>query len=405
MKRYLIASKMLIVFIISACAQSLPEPPPTPSEILPTATEVIEIGDFIKVFGGNRRDRGINLIETAEDGYAIVGYTSSYEAKREDVYLIKTDKNGELLWEMTYGGAGDDNGWDLLEMDDGGFMISGFTNSTGAGGFDFYLIRTDRDGNLLWEQTYGGPEDDLAWSMSHTADGKVAIAGQTESYGEGDKDGYLILVDRDGNLITSNTYGSTGEDRLYSIDLAPDGGFVLTGTTTSFGAGGRNAYLVKTDSAAVEDWVGVYGEDPDDVAHAVRITSDGSLILTGYTKSFGSANYDSWSILVDGNGEVIWQKFFGGSNDDRTIYGEQTDDGGFIQVGYTRSFDAIGWDVFIVKLDSKGEVLWHEVIGERSDDTGYTIIQDGDGSFVLTGESYSYRQGGGDLLLIKLSRE
>jgi hypothetical protein len=360
---------------------------------------------FIKTLGGNRRDRGINLLQTSDGGYAIVGYTSSPDAVQEDVYLVRTDLQGEVLWSKTYGGEGKDNGWDILETEDRGFLIVGFTDSFGAGEMDIYLVRTDANGSMLWERTFGGPESEFGWTMAPASDGGYVLAGQTDSFGEGNEDGYLVKVNAEGEEIWSQTFGGPQEDRLFSIDQSADSGFILTGTTRSFGAGNRDVYLVKTNDSGELVWMEVFGEDRDDVGHSVRQTIDSGYIVTGYTQSFGAKNYDTWLIKTDEAGNSRWQKFFGEAGDDRTIYGEQTDDGGYIMIGYTTSFGSIGLDVLLMRTDSSGEVTWHKTFGGRAEDTGYTVRQTADNGFVLTGETYSSGEGGGDMYVIKVNQD
>ncbi len=375
-----------------------------PTEMPPTPTAVANEITFIKTFGGSRRDRGINLLQTRDGDYVIVGYTSSFDSQKEDVYLVRMDPQGEMLWSQIYGGAGNDNGWAVMETEDGGFMIVGFTDSFGAGEMDIYLIRTDADGNSLWEKTFGGPQSEVGWAMAPTTDGGYVLAGQTESFGEGDKDGYLVKVTAEGEEMWSQTFGGTGEDRLFSIDQSGDGGFVLTGTTKSFGEGRRDVYLVKTDGAGEEVWAQIFGEERDDVGHAVRLTSDGGYIVTGYTQSFGAQNYDMWLLKTDDAGISQWQTFYGGVADDRAINGQQTEDGGYIVIGYTQSFNVVSWDLLLVRTDASGEVLWHKTFGGRAEDTGYTVGQTADGGFILTGETYSVGEGGGDMYVIKVNR-
>jgi hypothetical protein len=372
--------------------------------VIPPTEMEIDI-TFIKTHGGTRRDRGINLLQTDDGGYAIVGYTSSGDANQEDVYLVRLNPQGEVLWSRTYGGEGTDNGWDLLEAEGGGFIIVGFTNSFGAGRMDIYLFQTDADGELLWERTFGGPDDEFGWSLAPTSDGGYGLGGQSESFGNGEEDGYLIKVNAQGEEIWSQTYGGPQEDRLFSVDQSADSGFVLTGTTRSFGAGERDLYLIKTSGSGELAWMQVLGEGRDDVGHAVRQTADLGYIVTGYTRSFGAANYDTWLIKTDESGNTEWEKFFGGTGDDRTIYGEQTADGGYILTGYTQSFGARNWDVFLVRADSTGEIIWYQTFGGVSEDTGYTVRQTSDRGFILTGETYSFGEGGGDMYIIKVNQE
>jgi hypothetical protein len=270
---------------------------------------------------------------------------------------------------------------------------------------DIYLVRTDAGGELLWERTYGGPRSEYGWAMAPTTDGGYVLVGQSNSFGEGAEDGYLVKVDAQGEEIWSQTFGGPEEDRLFSVDQGSEGGFVLTGTTRSFGEGdrgNRDAYVVKTDDAGEVVWTQVFGEALDDVGHAVRQTGDGGYIVTGYSRSFDAQNYDTWLIKTDEAGGLSWQTFYGGPGDDRAIYGEQTADGGYIFTGYTRNFGAVSWDVFLVRTDPSGEVIWHSTFGDTAEDTGYTVKQTADGGFILTGETSSFGEGSGDMVVIKV---
>ncbi len=380
-------------------------PSPTQMPTLPPPTETAEPITFELTIGGNRQDRGINLLQTSDGGFAFVGYTSSPNAVGEDVYVVRTDAEGEMVWSQTYGGEGADNGWAILETEDNGFIIVGFTNSFGAGDMDIYLVRTDTNGTLLWEHTFGGPEDEYGWAMTTTADGGYILAGQTESFGEGQEDGYVVKVSAEGQEIWSQTVGGPQEDRIFSIDQDAESGFILTGTTRSFGEGQRDLYLVNVDESGDISWSQVYGESRDDVGHSVRRTADNGYIITGYTQSFGAANYDMWLVKTDESGELEWQNFFGGPNDDRTIFGEQTADGGYILTGYTDGFEASGWDVFLVRTDAEGNVIWHTTFGGPANDTGYTAMETADNGFLLTGETYSFGEGAGDMYVIKVNQD
>jgi hypothetical protein len=241
--------------------------------------------------------------------------------------------------------------------------------------------------------------------MAPTSDGGYVLGGRRIIKKEGEEDGYLVRVNAQGEEIWSQTYGGLQEDRLFSVDNTADDGFVLTGTTRSFGAGERDLYLIKTSSDGELDWMQVLGENRDDVGHAVRQTADQGFIVTGYTRSFGAANYDTWLVKTDESGNTEWEKFFGGAGDDRTIYGEQTADGGYILTGYTRSFEARNWDVFLVRADASGEIVWYQTFGGAREDTGYTVKETSDEGFIITGETYSLGEGGGDMYIIKVNQE
>lgn len=153
------------------------------------------------------------------------------------------------MWSKTYGGTGSDTGTgDTVQTSDGGYAISGDTNSSGTGGSDFWLIKTDSDGNAQWNETYGGAFDEVSGGMCLTSDGGFAIAGGTYSFGAGGEDFYLVKTDSAGNMQWNQTYGGTGLENGYALLQSSDGGYLLTGTTQSFGAGGNDIWLVKTDA-------------------------------------------------------------------------------------------------------------------------------------------------------------
>ena len=202
---------------------------------------------FERTYGGSDWDDGSSVQQTSDGGYIIAGYTKSFGAGG-DVYLIKTDANGNLLWQKTYGGSGYDDGTSVKQTSDGGDIIAGWTESFGVGGRNVYLIKTDANGNLLWQKTYGGSDYDWVFSVQQTSDGGYIIAGLTESFGAGGRDVYLIKTDADGNLLWQKTYGGSDDDCGTSVQQTSDGGYIIAGYTFSFGAGEGDVYLIKTDA-------------------------------------------------------------------------------------------------------------------------------------------------------------
>lgn len=403
------------VLIVSACATgqsplTSPDPvteiPPQPSPIVspsdpnefPNEELIVE---FELVLGSAQRDRGIDVIQTRDGGFAILGYTSSQGVGGEDVYLVRIDANGGQLWSQTYGGEDKDNGWSVIEAENGDLVLFGFTRSFGAGGLDFYLVRTDSSGHLLWERTYGGLEDEYGWDLSPTSDGGFVLAGQTESYGNGGIDGYLIKVDQSGEQQWSQTFGGPYEDRLYSIDLCDDGGFILTGTSGE-SSNRRNVYLVRTNAQGEILWERRIGGEEDDVGHDVRELEDGAFAVAGYTMNFGAQRYDAMLLKVDDQGEVVWRRLYGSFLDDRTISLDITGEGDFLLGGYSQSYGNGNWDVYLILADTEGDMLWFGIFGDLGNDTGYTFILTDEEDVLVTGETYGSNIAAGDLLILKI---
>jgi len=202
-----------------------------------------------KTYGGTNVDFARSVVQTSDGGYAMGGYTNSFGAGGYDVYLVKTDSSGNLVWQKTYGGAGGDYGFSVVQTSDGGYAIAGFTTSFGAGSGDVYLVKAYSDGGLLWQKTYGGTATDYGLSIVQTSDDGFAIAGYTGSFGAGNNDVYLVKTDPTGNQLWQKTYGfgGFGDDEGYSVVRTSDGGFAIAGFTNNVGAGSYDVYLVKTD--------------------------------------------------------------------------------------------------------------------------------------------------------------
>jgi hypothetical protein len=357
--------------------------------------------EWFKTFGGSDRDWGNSVQQTRDGGFIVVGTTLSFGAGEADVWLIKTDADGNKLWEKTFGGSDWDVGNSVQQTSDGGFILVGTTLSFGAGEADVWLIKTDADGNKLWEKTFGGSDRDVGNSVQQTSDGGFILVGETASFGAGEDDVWLIKTDADGNKLWEKTFGGSGWDDGWSVQQTSDGGFIIVGATASFGAGGFDVWLIKTDADGNKLWEKTFGGDNLDVGLSVQQTSDGGFIIVGETWSFGAGWADVWLIKTDADGNKLWEKTFGGSGWDEGSSVQQTSDGGFIIVGDTESFGAGEADVWLIKTDADGNKLWEKTFGGSSYDYGYSVQQTSDGGFIIVGETWSFGAGDYDVLLIK----
>ena len=359
---------------------------------------------WTKTFGGSNIDIGHSVQQTSDGGFIITGYTRSYGATSgRNVWLIKTDSFGSEQWNNTFGGNDDDEGQSVKQTSDGGYIIAGHTKSFGAGLNDVYLIKTDSLGNQLWTRTFGGSNDDEGYSVLQTADNGYLVAGATSSSGAGGRDVILVKTDSDGNLDWQKTLGGLSSDGAWDINYASDGGYILTGWTFSHGPGFLgNAWLVKIDSLGNEQWNNAFGGTDVDRGYSVQQTYDGGYILTGYTSSFGAGLYDMLLVKTDSSGNMEWMKTFGGTGRDYGNSVQQTIDGGYIIAGYTLSFGAGGDDVWVVKTDIDGNEQWNKTYGGSSSDIAYSVKETSDGGYIITGHTLSFGAGVHDVWLIRL---
>ena len=264
--------------------------------------------EWSKVYGAGANDYGLGVRQTTDGGYILTGFLTGLGFGGEDVSLIKTDANGNLEWMKVYGGTGSDWGDYVEQTSDGGYKIVGYTTSFGAGGFDTYVIKVNSVGDLQWAKTYGGPAGDGSsqWGISGqtTSDGGFMICANSASYGAGSNDFLLIKTDSLGSLLWSKTYGGAADDQPRFAEETKDKGFILSGFTTSFGAGDLDAYLIKTDSSGNMQWSKAYGGAAYDKGSMVREISDGGYALSVVTASFGANYYDPLFMKTDSMGVV-----------------------------------------------------------------------------------------------------
>jgi len=235
---------------------------------------------WTQVFSSLNMDSAYSVIQTTDGGYAIVG-GYSYAPGPPDAWVIKTDSNGNQQWQRKVGGGSSEYGHCIQETSDGGYIVAGYTDSFGAGLEDARLFKLDSAGNILWIQNYGGNLDERANSVRQTSDGGFIMAGFSKSFGAGQADFYLIKTDNSGNLVWSHTFGGGSDEIANSVRQTTDGGYIICGTTASFGSGGTDIYMVKTDSSGSKEWDDTYGGTGNDDGQCVQQTSDGYYIIAG----------------------------------------------------------------------------------------------------------------------------
>jgi hypothetical protein len=362
---------------------------------LPLPTSLI----WMKTFGGISDDIANSVQQTNDGGYIITGETNSFGAGGSDVWLIKTDDGGNKIWDKTFGGTNLDWGNSVHQTTDGGYIITGETRSYGAGDRDLWLIKTDDGGNKIWDKTFGGTNYDGGTSVQQTTDGGYIITGFTANFGGGGTNIWLIKTDDNGNSIWNKIFGGDYWDYGNSVQQTTDGGYIITGLITTSSAG--DVCLIKTDNNGNNIWIKTFGGEKSDWGWSVEQTTDGGYIITGETWSFGAGHCDIWLIKTDDDGNKIWEKTFGEVNSDWGRSVQQTNDGGYIITGYKESTGTGDFDVWLIKTDNSGNILWDRTFGGNYWDYGNSVQQTTDSGYIITGSTNSSGAGGYDVWLIK----
>jgi hypothetical protein len=340
--------------------------------------------EWVKIIGGSEDDVGHSVQQTSDGGFILVGWTTSFGAGKADVWLVKTDASGNIEWDRTFGGSDVDVGYSVQQTNDGGFIIVGYT-SPSFWEADVWLIKTDASGNIEWDRTFDRRQWDEGHSVQQTRDGGFIIVGATASFGaRGEADVWLIKTDASGNIEWDRTFGGSDWDWGSSVQQTSDGGFIIVGGTASFGAGETDVWLIKTDANGNKLWDRTFGGRDEDEGRSVQQTSDGGYILVGSTL-----------IRTDANGNKLWERYFSGNSV------QQTRDGGFILVGGTEFLG--GEAVLLIKTDANGNKLWERTFGGRIENysVGLSVQQTSDGGYILLGSTFFLGSWGKEFLLIK----
>ena len=356
---------------------------------------------FQLTIGGLADDNTWPVRQAPDSGFVVAGYTNSFGAGASDFYVVRLSNNNVIQWTKTFGSTGSDILLSMVRSASGGYAISGETNSFGAGAFDIYAMKLDEEGGLLWAKTFGGAGEDYGECIIQTQEGGYAIGGYTNSYGSGDFDDYILKIDSAGNIQWMKTYGTPGYDYALYLIQTSDGGYALCGSTAFSGEGYTDFYIVKTDSNGSIQWSKTIGGAGGDYGSAIAQADDGGFIAAGVTISFGAGEYDLYIVKLDGNGNLLWTKTIGGSDFEYLYSIIKAVDGGIAASGSTASFGAGGDDSYILKLNSAGDLLWNRTIGGVYDDNARSIIQTSDGGYLIGGETGSWGAGNSDIYIIK----
>lgn len=360
-----------------------------------------------KTYGGSGDDAGYDFCQTSDGGFVIAGYTYS-SGENKDFYLVKTDSEGNEEWAKNYGAGNHDVANSICRSADGGFVVAGI--GFGGGTTEIYLIKINESGGLLWEKTYIDYDYNMdANEICSASDGGSLIVGNVMSNTTGESDVYVMKIDASGDTLWTKTYDKNESETAISVCQSPDGGFVIVGHTGSFS--NSDGYVIKTNSSGDVEWEKVY-ESPDDydlICRSIIQTSDGGYAIAGERYLSGSsAEVDFYLIKTDASGELLWSNHYGGSDYDIGISVIEDSGGDYVFVGWVTNpggSDTTWSDCYLIKVDEKGNLIWEQTFGGEGHDAAYGVVETADGSYVLVGETQPSDAEEMDVYLVKTEPE
>lgn len=381
-----------------------------------------------KSFGGSNNETAKSIVQTPDGGYITAGFSKSSDGDAtmnqgdNDFWVVKMDALGTFQWQKSLGGSGDDQANSICTTSDGGYVVAGFTNSSNGditlnkGSSDYWIVKLNALGNIVWQKTYGGQAPDIATSVKQTTDGGYIVTGYSSSsngditgnHGQNTTDYWVVKLDSSGNLQWQKALGGTSNERAFEIQQTSDGGYIVSGDTYSSNSGdvsstafgSRDFWIVKLGSTGNITWEKRFGGSGEDNAYSINQTSDSGYIVSGTTTSingnitFNNGQGDFWIIKLDALGNLQWEKALGSVTYDQAYSVKQTPDGNYIATGYLSSNTGIAeseplasTQYWVVKLDTLGNLLWHKSYGGSGNEAAYSIIFTTDGGLAVAGYS------------------
>ncbi|MFH1011953.1 MAG: T9SS type A sorting domain-containing protein [bacterium] len=307
-------------------------------------------GDTVwtRTYGGHSSDVARCIQQTTEGGFIVAGDTRSFGAGDADFYILRLNDDGDTLWTRTYGGLGREEGYSVQQTSDGGFIMAGYLWSVSGNNQDIYLVKTDGDGDTVWTQTYGGSGEDWATSVEQTSDGGFVVACSFYRQDAERNDFCLLKTNEHGDTLWTRRYANSG-DWPYSVHQTLDGGYIMAGSVGSLGAGEGDMFVVRTNASGDTLWTKTFGGDRQDGAYSVQEVQDGGFIVAGWTWSYGHRDDDIYLVRLNGSGDTLWTRAIGGPYAQVAISLQRTTDGGYIIAGFSTTLDPSYGDFYVVK--------------------------------------------------------
>jgi len=357
-------------------------------------------------YGGASYECPITLARTFDGDYVITGYSSSFGSGGLNFWVIKLDSSGNIIFQKTYGGGGEEYSYWIEQTNDGGYVVVGATASFGYGGYDLWILKLNSAGDIEWQKAYGTSITEYGWEIHQTGDGGYIVSGKSGSVSCTNCKVLVLKLDSSGNIIWQKTYGNAIWLDPASVQVTNDG-YIITGNANTIGAGGFDFWVAKLDFDGNIMWQNAYGGPNDEFSNVIRQTDDGGYLVAGKTKSYGAGDFDAIVLKLDRNGAILWQKTYGGPNMDRVWALEKESSrfaacSGHILVADTASFGSGNVDGWLIKIDASGNIQWQKTYGGTLEDYILSLKSTTDGGYMGTGRTQSYGSGSFDYWVMKL---
>ncbi len=378
-----------------------------------------------KSLGGSDSEDAYSVQQTSDGGFIVAGRSESTDGDVSenhgdgDYWVVKLDSSGVIVWEKSLGGSGTEVASSVQQTADGGYIVAGESSSDDGdvsgnhGNYDYWVVKLGSSGDIVWQKSLGGSGSEAARSVQQTADGGYIVAGYSYS-DDGDVSGnngsydyWVVKLDGSGTIVWQKSLGGSGYDEAYSVQQTSDGGYIVAGYANSDDGdvsgnhGNADYWVVKLNGSGNIVWQKPLGGSGSEVAYSVQQTADGGYIVAGLSESNDGdvsgnhGNTDYWVVKLDSGGDMVWQKSLGGTDGDAAYSVRQTADGGYVVAGYANSDDGDvsgnhgSQDYWVVKLDGSGDIVWQKSLGGNDGDFASSIQQTADGGYIVAGYSYS----------------
>jgi hypothetical protein len=338
---------------------------------------------WTRTYGGSNNDHARWIQQTTDGGYIVCGYTSSFGGGHYDFWLLKTDADGDTLWTRTYGGGNRDEASYVEQTSDGGYIVAGHSLSFGSGDLDIYVVKTNVNGDAEWSRVYGTSDDDYGFCVRETEDQGYVVCGCTGPM-HLSADVWLLKLDIEGEIVWSRTYGWGGAESANYVEQTTDGGYILGGWTSRSIYSEYSVLLLKTDENGDTLWSCHYGSEHSNGTRQLQQTPDGGYIVSAWY-GVGPQTYDYYLLKTDTDGDTLWTRRYGQSYWNMLRSFDQTSDGGYILGGC--AIPGNNRDFYFVKTDANGDTLWTRSYGTAHFEECYAVQQTEDESYIAVGHT------------------